>query len=104
MISSMNTPISAMRSSVLRLDVAAHDVANINTPNFAQTRVSQTEQNRGTAITSMQRIASPSPHLSATDFAEEAVEMITAKNELAVNARVLRTQNGMVGELLDILA
>ena len=104
MISSMNTPISAMRASVLRLDVAAHDVANINTPGFAQTRVSQTEQNPGTAITAMKKVAPPSPDLSATDFAEEAVEMIKSKNEMALNARVLKTQNSMVGELLDMRA
>jgi flagellar basal-body rod protein FlgC len=103
MISSTNTSISAMRASALRLDVSAHNVANINTPNFAQTRVLQTEQTRGTAITAMQKVASQNPDLSATDFAEEAVEMIISKNEFALNARVLKTQDRMLGELLDIV-
>jgi len=104
MISFASSSVSAIRAGFLRTDVSVHDVANINTPGFAQNRVLQTEQNPGTAIAAIQKILSPSRDFSATDFAEEAGELIKAKAEVALNSKTLKMQNSMIGELLDMKA
>ena len=103
MISSITSPVSAIKADILRVGVSAHDVANINTPGFAQTVVVQTDKKpTGTEISAMYKIEPPSKDLSATDFAEEAVELIKAKADLSFNVRVIKTQDKMLGELLDI--
>ena len=105
MISSIASPVSTIKADVLRVGVSAHDIANINTPNFAQTVVSQTEKYPdGTEISAMNKIQPPAKDLSATDFAEEAAELLKAKADLSFNARVIKTQDKMLGELLDIKA
>jgi flagellar hook protein FlgE len=38
------------------------------------------------------------------DYAEEAVEQISAKHEVSANLAVIRTADEMLGELLDIKA
>ena len=95
---------SAMQASSLRIAISAHDVANINTPGFSQSRPVQTSQNPGTAITAIQKIEPPSEDYSATDLAEETVEQIRSEKELAANAAVVKTQDKMLGDLLNVLA
>jgi flagellar basal-body rod protein FlgC len=102
MISSISSSISAIKADILRTDVSAHNVANINTPGFAKTSVVQTSQNQETEISSMRKTLPPSKDLSATDFAEEAAELIKAKTDLAFNSKVIKTQDKMLGELLNI--
>ncbi|MDR0303799.1 MAG: hypothetical protein LBH98_03385 [Chitinispirillales bacterium] len=104
MISSVMSSISAIKADILRTDVSAHNTANINTPGFAKTVVVQTSQDSGTEITAMHKIESPSKRLSATDFAEETAELIKAKADLAFNSKVIKIQDKMLGELLDLKA
>jgi len=52
----------------------------------------------------MRKTEPPSKDLSVTDFAEEVTEQIKAKSDLALNAKVIKTQNKMLGELLNITA
>ena len=95
---------SAMQASSLRIAISAHDVANINTSGFSQSRPVQTSQNPGTEISAIQKIKPASPDYSATDLAEETVEQIKSEKELAANASVIKTQDKMLGDLLNVLA
>jgi len=104
MISSISSSLSAIKADILRNDVSAHNTANINTPGFASTSVVQTSRNYGTEISAMRKTEPTSRDLSATDFAEEVAEQIKAKSDLALNAKVIKTQNKMLGELLNITA
>lgn len=95
--------LSAIRASTLRMDISAHDVANINTPGFSQSRPVQTSQNPGTAISAIQKIEPAAPELSATDLAEETIEWIKSEKDLAANASVIKTGDKMLGEVIDLV-
>jgi len=96
--------VSALQASSLRIDISAHDVANINTPGFSQSRPIQTAQKPGTEISSIQKIEPSAPELSATDLAEETAEQIKSEKDFAANAAVIKTQDKMQGELINLLA
>jgi len=95
---------SALKASTLRMDISGHDVANINTPGFSQSRPVQTSLKPGTEISAIQKIDSPSPDFSATDLAEETAEWIKSERSLSANASVIKTQDKMFKEVVDLLA
>lgn len=102
MIASFSAPISGLRANTTRMDVSGHDVANVNTPGFAQSRPVQTAQPNGTEISALQKVPSSSPEASATELAEETVEQIESSAAYSANLQTIRTQDAMLGDLLDI--
>jgi len=104
MISSFSASVSGVRAHATRVEVSGHDVANVNTPNFAQSRPVQTAQRNGTEISALQKVPSQSPEYSATDLAEEAVEQIEGSAGYAANLQTIKTQDAMLGDLLDLFA
>jgi len=95
--------VSAMQASSLRMDISAHDVANINTPGFSQSRPVQSSLKPGTEISAIQKIAPPSPEFSATELAEESAEQIISEKSFAANAAVIKTQDKMLGEVVNLV-
>jgi flagellar basal-body rod protein FlgC len=96
--------VSALQASSLRLDISAHDVANVNTPGFSQSRPIQTAQKPGTAISAIQKIEPGQPDFSATELAEETIEQIKSEKDFAANAAVIKTQDKMLGEIVNLIA
>jgi len=102
---SFNTALSGMQTVIKRQEVAANNIANVNTPGFEEYSVGQAEiRPGGVRIASLARAPNPDMDRSNTDLAKQAVAMINNKNELAANARVIKTQDKMLGALLDIIA
>ena len=95
--------VSALSASSLRMALSAHDVANINTPGFSQSRPVQTSQNPGTEISAIQKIKPASEDFSATELAEEIVEQIKSEKDFAANAAVIKTQDKMLGEVVNLV-
>ncbi|MDR2579465.1 MAG: flagellar basal body protein [Fibromonadaceae bacterium] len=95
--------VSALKASSLRMDISAHNVANVNTPGFSQSRPIQTSQNPGVEISAIQKIKPGSPDLSATDLAEERLEQIKSEKDFAANASVIKTQDKMLGEVVNLV-
>lgn len=104
MISSLSAAASGISSASFRADIGAHDVANINTPGFSQTRPVQSSLQNGTQVSALQKIAPQSADYSATELAEEAVEQIGNSISLKANAQTIRTQDDMLGDVIDLLA
>jgi flagellar basal-body rod protein FlgC len=102
---SFAAPLSGIQTVLTRQDVSANNIANIDTPGFSQSDVSQTDMSpAGVRVTSLKRTANLSTENSNTDLAKEAVEQIQNKNELAANVNVIKVQDKMLGALLDIIA
>jgi flagellar basal-body rod protein FlgC len=99
----ISSSVSAIRASTLRMDISAHDVANINTPNFSQSRPVQTSQKPGTEISAIQKIKPASPEFSATDLAEETAEQIKSEKGLKANASVIKTQDRMMADTINLV-
>lgn len=98
-----------------RLDVHAHNIANVNTSGFKASRLTQSEVSGlgGTRVAGIARDSSAGPvedvegtyeEGSNTDLATEMVGLITAQRGFEANIPVIRTQDKMIGSLLDILA
>jgi flagellar basal-body rod protein FlgC len=95
---------SAIHVSMMRHDIGAHDVANINTPGYGQYRPHQAEKApSGVKLASVARSAPATPPLSGTDLTTESVEQITNSRTLAFNAQAFKVEDEMKGTLLDMV-
>ena len=101
----VSTALSGVQTSQLRTDIAANDVANMNTPGYAESSPLQTDmQPAGTRVASIRKTPNDSVTLSNTDLATEMVELNNNKNTLSANRAVIKTQDRMAGEVIDLLA
>ena len=89
------------------LDVTAHDIANVSTPDFRPGRVEAAALpgQAGAVVTGVSRSAQPPAEgMSGTDLAEETVSLVVAGAAYGANAAALRTQLETTGTLVDLLA
>jgi flagellar basal-body rod protein FlgC len=101
----LNTAVSGMQVSLVRQDVAANNIANMQTPGFEQVNARQTEMSpAGVRISGFSRTPNPNPQTSGTDLAQQMVDMKLNKNDLTANAKVFKMQDKMVGEVIDLIA
>ncbi len=88
----------AIRAGGVRLAVSAHNLANTNTSGFHALRAVQGEQS-GSRAASVYTVDTKMP----TDPAFELIEQRLSHRYVQANSKVLRTQEEMKGELLDLL-
>jgi flagellar basal body rod protein FlgG len=101
---SMNAPVSGMRAAMTGHAVAAHDVANSNTPGFGHYTPHQVETlPDGTAVSHISRQPNPNQDVSNTDLAEESAQILSNKHALEANSAVIKAKDRMVGELIDLV-
>jgi flagellar hook protein FlgE len=91
---------SGMRSAELRLGASAHNVANLNTPDFRPLRAHQSSRAGGGSQVRVVQEARP----QAVDLAREIVEQMLAKLQHGASLRVLVTASETRGSLVDLLA
>jgi flagellar basal body rod protein FlgG len=97
--------LSGMQTVIKRQEAAGANIANVNTPGFESYTVDQAEQSpAGVRVSGVKRTLNPEPDRSNTDLAKEMTDMLTNKDELAANTKVIRAQDEMLGALLDIIA
>lgn len=91
---------SGLQAAQLRLDTSAHNVANLNTPGFHRQVVEQTESPGSAGVrASVQR----SPQ-EGSALEQDAVEQMAATYAFKANVQVLKTNDRMMGALLDTKA
>lgn len=93
--------ISSINAQQTMLNTTANNIANVNTDGFipSDTRISSDANSLRANI----RQADDNGSLkSQTDLAKEIPDEIIAQNATAVNVNVIRTQDEMIGTLLDI--
>ena len=96
MVSLSSIGSSGLQAAQLRLDASANNVANVNTPGYRRQAVART------------------PALSATveregnekgvALEQEAVEQMSATYAFKASLQTLKTQDHMLGSLLDVKA
>ncbi|HQQ68819.1 MAG TPA: flagellar basal body protein [Alicycliphilus sp.] len=100
MSSMLSIAQSGLQAAQLRLDSSAHNVANLNTPDFRRQSVAlQAAPEPGGVRASLER----SPDTGVAVGAQ-AVEQIAASYAFKANVLVLRTADEMAGALLDVRA
>lgn len=84
---------------MLRLDAAANNIANAQTPQYRRQFVSQQEQAQGGVSTSIGQVDLP-----GEDMAQDLVQQMMASYDFKANLRTIQTQDVMMGALLDLKA
>ena len=92
---------SGLQAAQLRLDASANNVANMNTPNYRRQVVQQeaTADSAGVRAT-VQR----EPQAEGVALEQEAVEQMSATYAFKANLQTIKTQDEMMGSLLDVKA
>lgn len=95
--------ISSIQSHQTMMNNNAHNIANVNTDGF---RSSDTRMlDSGGSVTANSRKADDNGSLkSQTDLAKEIPDQIVVQGATAVNVTAIKTQDEMLGSLLDIKA
>jgi flagellar basal-body rod protein FlgC len=109
---SSTTQVSAMRAATYRLDVTAHNVANVNTRGFRARRAEQTEvaggpdraggapRERGTGTRAYD---AGTERAGQPDLNKEMTDMVTERNTYKANARAERVRDRMAEETINLV-
>lgn len=92
---------SGLQAAQLRLDASAHNVANMNTPNFRRQVVAQ-EEAAGSA--GVRATVQRTQGAEGVALEQEAVEQMSATYAFKANLQTIKTQDEMMGSLLDVKA
>ncbi len=121
---SIDASLSAMQAMSVGMQVAANNIANVNTEEFQPSRVTYEEvpDYSGVRVQDIQQTSAqgaPEPVIrpeevngvmeqaeplvpsSGTDLATEMVSMMTTQNAFEANAVSVRTQDEMLGAFID---
>jgi flagellar basal body rod protein FlgG len=103
----VSASVGGMHVAKTMFDVAANDIANMNTEGFRPSRVDAAEApgQGGAVVESIRRSDTTPPEgLSGTDLAEEMTDLVVASVTFKANSSALRAQQVTTGFLLDVLA
>lgn len=94
------TALSGISAASMRMGVAAHNIANMETPHFRRQQVAQAaEAALGGVSTTLNFSAAEGDAL-----ATEMVQHKAASYQYIANLRAIQTQDRMTGSLLDMQA
>jgi len=88
--------LSGLQAAQTRLGSSAHNIANSMTPGFRRQIVAQQSAPNGGVTTTIERAPEAGDAL-----AEDLVALKLAQHLFTANLKVLRTQDQMLGTLLD---
>jgi len=91
--------LSGMNAAQTALNASAHNVANVNTPDFRRQEVLQTSQTGGgvsSSLTTADKVGSA--------LETDVVTQLQAKNSFLANLAVFKTSDKIAGAMLDMSA
>ena len=92
---------SGLQAAQLRLDASANNVANMNTPGYRREVVAQEEAAESAGVrATLQR----EQDANGVALEQEAVEQMSATYAFKANLQTIKTQDEMMGSLLDVKA
>ena len=116
MISPLSAATTALSAFNKKMSSTANNIANVISDGYKKSRVNLQEGANGGVTAQVQQIDTPGPlketiqngevvetESSNVDLAEELTEMIPTKAAYSANLKSIRTQEEMMGSLLDIL-
>lgn len=96
--------LSGMQAAQTRLNVTAHNVANVQTEGFQRQRVEQTANAETGGVTARVTRPETATGQNVDALVEDMVEQKMAKNTYLANLQTVKTEQEMMGNLLDIQA
>jgi flagellar hook protein FlgE len=91
--------LSGLNAASSQLGTAAHNIANAQTPGFRRQVVQQAAHPEGGVVVSIGQVAQTGEAL-----AEDVVTQMVATYAFKANVLTLKTQDRMLGSLLDLTA
>ena len=92
---------SGLQGAQLRLDASANNVANMNTPGYRREVVAQEEVAESAGVRATVQREQDSKGVA---LEQEAVEQMSATYAFKANLQTIKTQDAMMGSLLDVTA
>lgn len=98
----ISSNVSSILSNQTYMNNSASNVANVNTDKYVprDTTISETQNGGTKANTTL--ATSTGSEKSQTDLTKEMTDQIAIEKVAASNVQAIRTQNEMLGSLLDI--
>ena len=116
MMSPVYSSLSALRAFGIKLGVTANNIANMYSEKFKKSRALLTEGSNGGVEVEIDRIDTQGHtiveqvegqmierELSNVDLAEEIVEMIPTQRGYEANLKTIKTEDEILGSIMDIL-
>ena len=101
MLRSLWSGLSGLRGHQVYLDNVGHNVANVNTPGYRRQAVAQQAQADSAGVrATVEREANE----QGVALEKEAVEQMSATYAFKASLQTLKTQDAMMGALLDVKA
>jgi len=97
-MSTSSISLSGMNAAQTSLGAAAHNIANLNTPNFRRQQVQQVSEPGAAGVSTSPSQAAEPGNAIETDVVAE----LQAKNSFLANLTVFRTHDKMMGALLNV--
>ena len=99
----ISSNISSISSHQTMMNTSANNVANVNTDSFrpSDTNISS---NGNSTSTNTRLSDNTGSQTSQTNVAKELTDQIVTEDAVAVNVSAIKTQDEMLGSLLDIKA
>jgi flagellar hook protein FlgE len=109
----ISSNISSINANQTFMDNSANNIANLNTNNFKSTDTIIKSSNDNVEAFSLKKIVDINKinntqnineinKVSETNLTKEMIDQINIENTTKVNLQSIRTQNNMLGSLLDI--
>lgn len=94
-----STALSGMNAALLRIDAAANNIANAQTPQYRRQFVAQQEQAQGGVGATTGRVDLP-----GEDLAQDMVQQMAASYDFKASLKTIQAHDVMMGTLLDLEA
>jgi len=96
--------ISSLQAHQSWMDNNANNIANVNTDGFVPTDTTLSNPTKGSVIANSSLATDNGSSKSQTDLAKELPDQINVEAGFSVNATAIKTQDEMLGTLLDLKA
>lgn len=97
--SASSIALSGLQAATSHLGVAAHNIANVQTPGMRRQAVSQASQPEGGVSATVHQLPEPGESLET-----DVVNQMMASYVYKANLKTIETERAMTGALLDIRA
>lgn len=116
MFPSISNSYSGLVAAQARINAAANNIANANTPDFKKTRTLLEESSSGGVQVTLEKVNTPGSvvledsdqglikqELSNVSLEEEFVNLLIGKRSFEANLKSIEVQNQTLGSVLDIV-
>ena len=100
----ISSNISSMQANQVFMNNSAQNVANSNTDGFIPNKTTITEGANGSVTAQTAKASNNGSTASQTDLSREMTDQISIENVQKANVSAIKTQDEMIGSLLDIRA